>query len=127
MTSAFDLPDQLAAKADPALVSDDERHFAAVGESLEPSIADLSERLDSARQAPTGLYQEALERDQQVHRLTARLRTLRRFRLDLCLGRMVGADDLIDPDTFGDGIEGAVDRYVAMTRPTQRLVILTTT
>jgi hypothetical protein len=32
---------------------------------------------------------------------------------------------LIDPDRFGDGIEGAVDRYVAMTRATQRLVILT--
>jgi len=32
---------------------------------------------------------------------------------------------LIDPDTFGTGIEGAVDRYVAMTRATQRLVILT--
>jgi hypothetical protein len=33
---------------------------------------------------------------------------------------------LIDPDAFGTGIEGAVDRYVAMTRATQRLVILTT-
>ncbi len=32
---------------------------------------------------------------------------------------------LVDPDAFGDGIEGAVDRYVAMTRATQRLVILT--
>ena len=32
---------------------------------------------------------------------------------------------LIDPDTFGTGIEGAVDRYVAMTRATQQLVILT--
>ena len=37
---------------------------------------------------------------------------------------------LIDPETFGrdvkgGGIEGAVDRYVAMTRATQRLVILT--
>jgi superfamily I DNA/RNA helicase len=31
---------------------------------------------------------------------------------------------LLDPDTFGTGIEGAVDRYVAMTRATQRLVIL---
>jgi len=31
---------------------------------------------------------------------------------------------LIDPQTFGAGIEGAVDRYVAMTRATQRLVIL---
>jgi DNA helicase IV len=33
---------------------------------------------------------------------------------------------LIDPESFGDGIEGAVDRYVSMTRATQRLVILRT-
>jgi superfamily I DNA/RNA helicase len=37
---------------------------------------------------------------------------------------------LVDPETFGgdvegSGIEGAVDRYVAMTRATQQLVILT--
>jgi superfamily I DNA/RNA helicase len=32
---------------------------------------------------------------------------------------------LVDPEAFGPGIEGAVDRYVAMTRATQRLVILT--
>jgi DNA helicase IV len=32
---------------------------------------------------------------------------------------------LVAPEAFGNGIEGAVDRYVAMTRATQRLVILT--
>jgi superfamily I DNA/RNA helicase len=32
---------------------------------------------------------------------------------------------LVDPETFGKDIEGAVDRYVAMTRATQQLVILT--
>jgi superfamily I DNA/RNA helicase len=32
---------------------------------------------------------------------------------------------LVDPDAFGIGIEGTVDRYVAMTRATQQLVILT--
>jgi hypothetical protein len=32
---------------------------------------------------------------------------------------------LVDPESFGPGIEGAVDRYVAMTRATQQLVILT--
>ncbi len=32
---------------------------------------------------------------------------------------------LVDPEEFGTGIEGAVDRYVAMTRATQQLVILT--
>src|ERR1700677_4165104 len=31
---------------------------------------------------------------------------------------------LIDPETFSRGIEGAVDRYVAMTRATQQLVFL---
>src|SRR4051812_32985603 len=34
-----------------------------------------------------------MDRDLEIHRLTARLRTLRRFGLDLCLGHMVGADD----------------------------------
>ena len=32
---------------------------------------------------------------------------------------------LIDPEAFGRGIEGAVNRYVAMTRSTRQLVILT--
>jgi DNA helicase IV len=32
---------------------------------------------------------------------------------------------LVDPEEFGDGTEGAVDRYVAMTRATHQLVILT--
>jgi superfamily I DNA/RNA helicase len=32
---------------------------------------------------------------------------------------------LVDPEKYGTGIEGAVDRYVAMTRATQRLVVLT--
>jgi superfamily I DNA/RNA helicase len=32
---------------------------------------------------------------------------------------------LVDPEAFGDGIEGAGDRYVAMTRATSELVILT--
>src|SRR5690349_4882381 len=91
-TSAFDLPDRLAAKADPALIAADERHFAAIAASLERSIADLSARLDAERLRPGGIGQAALDRDQEVRRLSARLRLLRRFGLDLCLGRMVEAD-----------------------------------
>jgi len=91
-SSAFDLPDELAAKADPALIAADERHLAAIAESLEQSIADLSDRLDAERRAPGGTGQDAMDRDLEVHRLTSRLRTLRRFSLDLCLGRMVPAD-----------------------------------
>jgi hypothetical protein len=91
-TSAFDLSDRLAAKADPALIAVDEKHFAAIAESLERSIADLSGRLDAERRAPGGIGQTAMDRDMEVHRLAARLRALRRFGLDLCLGRIVGAD-----------------------------------
>ncbi|WP_221350991.1 RNA polymerase recycling motor ATPase HelR [Streptomyces beigongshangae] len=90
---AFDLPDHLAAKADPRLIGGDERHFAAVAESLERAVAEVSGRLDAERRAPGGTGREAMERDAEIHRLTGRLRTLRRFGLDLCLGHIVGADD----------------------------------
>lgn len=92
-TSVFDLPDQLTPKADPMLIAGDEQHFAAVAKSLEQSIADLSDRLDAERRTPGGIGQEAMDRDMEVHRLTSRLRALRRFGVDLCLGHMVGADD----------------------------------
>ncbi|WP_233498849.1 RNA polymerase recycling motor ATPase HelR [Blastococcus sp. TF02A-26] len=92
LTSAFALPDELSRKADPALIAADDQHFAAIADSLQRSIADLSERLAAERRAPGGTGQEALDRDLEVHRLSARLRALRRFGLDLCLGRMVRAD-----------------------------------
>jgi DNA helicase IV len=91
-TSAFDLPDRLAAKADPRLIAGDEAHFAAIAASLEQSIADLSDRLAAERKSPGGIGQAAMDRDMEVHRLTARLRTLRRFGLDLCLGHIVSAE-----------------------------------
>jgi hypothetical protein len=92
-TSAFDLPDRLAAKADPRLIAGDERHFAAIAESLDQAIADLSDRLAAERKGSGGRGQKAMDRDLEIHRLTARLRTLRRFGLDLCLGHMVRADN----------------------------------
>ena len=107
MPSAFALPAALAHKADDALVHRDEEHFAAIAASLEQRIADLSARLEAERRAPGRSGQAALERDQEVHRLTSRLHTLGRYGLDLCLGRMVdengaavyvGRLGLTDPD-----------------------------
>ncbi|MGC0417965.1 RNA polymerase recycling motor ATPase HelR [Embleya sp. AB8] len=92
-TSAFDLPDRLAGKADPALIAGDEQHFAAIAECLDQTIADLSDRLDAERRSPGGRGRQAMDRDIEIHRLSTRLRALRRFGLDLCLGHMVGADD----------------------------------
>jgi hypothetical protein len=87
----FDLPARLAAKAGPALIAGDERHFAAVAEALGQSAADLSGRLESELRAPGRAGPRAVERDMEIHRLSARLRALSRFGLDLCLGRIVAA------------------------------------
>ena len=105
-TSAFDLPDRLAAKADPTLIAGDEQHFAAIAESLEQSIADLSSRLDAERKAAGRKGQAAMDRDMEIHRLTARLRALRRFGLDLCLGHIVSAEN---PDPVYIGRLGLTD------------------
>jgi hypothetical protein len=85
--SAFDLPARLAAKADPAHIGTDERHFALIAASLDASIADLTQRLDRERTAPA-----SVERDLEIRRLSSRIRALGRFGLDVCLGRMVGSD-----------------------------------
>lgn len=79
------------AKADPELIGVDVAHFARIGDSLARQVADLEARLDEQRRPPAGHGQAALDRDLEIHRLTARLRMLRRFGLDLCLGRVVGA------------------------------------
>ncbi|MET8415382.1 RNA polymerase recycling motor ATPase HelR [Streptomyces sp. NPDC005134] len=92
-TSVFDLPDHLSPKADPTLIAGDEQHFAALAESLEQAITELSDRLDAERRAPGGVGRQAMDRDAEIHRLTTRLRALRRFGLDLCLGHMVSTDD----------------------------------
>ncbi|WP_454730329.1 RNA polymerase recycling motor ATPase HelR [Cellulosimicrobium protaetiae] len=110
----FDLPERLAAKADPALVAADERHFAAIAASLEHSVGDLSQRLDAARRAPGGSGTEALERDQEIHRLSGRLRLLQRYGVDLCLGRM----------TFADGSAPVYVGRVGLTDPAgERLLV----
>ena len=106
-TSAFDLPDRLWAKASPALIAGDEQHFAAIAENLEQAVTDLSDRLDAERKAPGGIGQEAMDRDLQIHRLTARLRVLRRFGLDLCLGHMISEGN---PEPVYVGRLGLTDR-----------------
>ena len=60
--------------------------------------------------------------DRGTFRATSRVRSLTP---ELSKGLEFDLVVLIDPETFGTGIEGAVDRYVAMTRATQQLVILT--
>lgn len=90
MTSAvFALPTSLTAKEAPDLIDRDERHFAALSASLADQLHGLTEQLHTQRRLPGGSGQQALERDTEIRRLTARIRVLRRYGVDLCLGRMV--------------------------------------
>ncbi|PJI91176.1 RNA polymerase recycling motor ATPase HelR [Luteimicrobium subarcticum] len=92
MPDVFALPARLAAKADPTLIATDSAHLAAVAASLDAQVADVSRRLAEARRAPGRSGTAALERDQEIHRLAARLAVLQRYGIDLCLGRMTPAD-----------------------------------
>ena len=92
-TPFFALPARLSAKADEALIGPDENHFAAISQSLDATTTDLAGRLSAARRSPGGKGQAAMDRDLEIHRLSGRLRTLQRYGVDLCLGRVVLADD----------------------------------
>jgi len=92
-SSAFDLPEHLVAKAAPTLISRDEQHFHELSATLERSIADLTRRLETALRAQVRVGREAMDRDEEIERIERRLSTLRRFGLDLCLGRMIASDD----------------------------------
>ncbi|MEU7848921.1 RNA polymerase recycling motor ATPase HelR [Micromonospora parva] len=105
-TSVFELPGHLAPKADPALIAQDEWHFAAMARNLAQLTAELSDRLDAARRAPGGKGRQAVDRDEEVRRLTARLRSLSRYGLDLCLGHLVEAGS---PEPVYVGRRGLTD------------------
>ncbi|ROZ89082.1 RNA polymerase recycling motor ATPase HelR [Gordonia sp. OPL2] len=90
--SAFHLTDNRSSKADPHLISADDDHFAAIALSLQTSIADLTARLENLQKSRGGHGKEAVERDLEIHQTNDRLRTLRRFSVDLCLGRFVPTD-----------------------------------
>ncbi|HLS92935.1 MAG TPA: RNA polymerase recycling motor ATPase HelR [Microbacterium sp.] len=90
--SAFALPENRAAKADPAAISADDERLREIDRALDAARADLERRLADARIADGGAGQDAMDRDIAVHHLAARQKVLRRFSIDLCLGRIVPAD-----------------------------------
>jgi len=95
--SVFALPPSLARKSAPALIAADDAHLEAVRARLAEEIVALEERLVGLRAVRARLGQEALDRDFDIHRSTSRLQLLRRFGVDLCLGRMVVAGTGTEP------------------------------
>ena len=91
-TATFDLPPRLSAKMTPQLISEDERRFALIAEHLNRELETLESRIAELRRSPAASGEAALSRDSLIHRLSAELRTLSRFDLDMCLGRIIFAD-----------------------------------
>lgn len=89
---AFDLPDRLAPKRQPTLIGHDRQHFSAITASIEKSRSDTIARLNAIQKSSGRMGQEVMERDFEIHRLNGRLRQLRRYGADLCLGRFVPID-----------------------------------
>ncbi|KQU45747.1 AAA family ATPase [Rhodococcus sp. Leaf278] len=91
----FDLPKALARKRDPELIGHDQQHFSAIRSSIETSRTDTADRLNTIQKSSGRMGQEVMERDFEIHRLNGRLRSLRRYGIDLCLGRVVpsGSDE----------------------------------
>jgi hypothetical protein len=85
-TSPFDLPERLRDKT--AFIGDDEQRFAAMAAALAADVERAELRLTALRREHVS-GQRAFERDLEVQQLSARVRVLRRFGLDACIGRMV--------------------------------------
>jgi hypothetical protein len=116
-TSAFDLPENPASKAGTSIR----------GSEL-PVVHGSTSDLDSILEnwlatQPDGI---ACVISTDGHAVSANTR-VRSLTPELAKGLEFDLVILIDPASYGEGIEGAVDRYVAMTRATRQLIILTTT
>ena len=101
------LPVVYGAVADARVLLDDwlRTHDDGIACVISACAAELTERTDLAKLRASG--------------------RVRFLRPELSKGLEFDLVVLVDPDDFGTRVEGAVDRYVAMTRATQQLVILT--
>jgi hypothetical protein len=126
MPTEFMTPEEVMAEAEPVIraVLPDADVPTSIRSSGVPvvhgSVSDLGSILDTwlAEHAEGGT---ACVIGDPAFRATSRVRSLSP---ELSKGLEFGLVVLVDPEEFGTGIEGAVDRYVAMTRATRRLVIL---
>ncbi|MCJ0979519.1 AAA family ATPase [Rhodococcus sp. ARC_M12] len=96
----FALPEILTHKNTADAIGVDQQHFSEIQSSIEKSRSDTAERLTIVQKSMGRMGQEVMERDFEIHRLNARLRSLHRYGVDLCLGRMVVADS-VEPVYIG--------------------------
>ncbi|ALX67191.1 RNA polymerase recycling motor ATPase HelR [Microbacterium sp. XT11] len=88
----FDLPLTLDRKAAPSLIDADRAHLRRIADELQDQRVQTAERLTRARTQRADEGGAAVDRDIEIRRLSARLRLLDRYGIDLCLGRMTPRD-----------------------------------
>ncbi|WP_308737207.1 hypothetical protein [Microbacterium sp. MYb45] len=88
----FHLPENLSAKATPALLDADREHLRRIVDTLEEQRSEVTRRLAEVRRQRAGFGDSAVDRDLEIRRLSGRLRILQRFGIDICLGRMTPAE-----------------------------------
>lgn len=98
-TAPFHLPENLRAKATPALIDADRAQLSRIAAALETQRAAVSARLAELRRQTATLGAAVVDRDLEIRRLSRRLRVLERFDIDICLGRMTPDDG--DPIYIG--------------------------
>lgn len=105
-SGVFALADRLAWKARSELIGADLALFDEVAAARAQATQECELRRERRLREPAHAGQEALERDLEIRRLTARLQVLNRFALDTCIGRTVddagvvtyiGRIGLVDP------------------------------
>jgi superfamily I DNA/RNA helicase len=127
LTINYRTPEQVMAEAEPVIraVLPDANVPTSIRSSDTPVVHGSASDLDSILDTWLAAHADGIARviGDPTFRATSRVRSLTP---ELSKGLEFDLVVLIDPEAFGKGIEAAVDRYVAMTRATQQLVIRTT-
>lgn len=89
----FNLPDKRSAKRQAELIAEDQEHFALIAATLEHREAEVQQRLEMLRRAQGGKGQAGVQRDAEIHQYARQLETLKRFGIDLCIGRIQRAGE----------------------------------
>jgi hypothetical protein len=87
----FRLPRGLHAKTAPELLDADRVQLRRIADTLEDQRTEVARRLTEVRRRNAEFGDAAVDRDLEIRRLSARLRVLERFGIDICLGRMTPA------------------------------------
>ncbi|MGH3688534.1 MAG: RNA polymerase recycling motor ATPase HelR [Microbacterium sp.] len=84
----FRLTENLRTKTTPELLDRDRAQLRRIADTLEDQRAEVALRLTEVRRRNAEFGDAAVDRDLEIRRLSARLRVLERFGIDICLGRM---------------------------------------